>query len=58
MVRLILTYGAALAGFAETYANPVSRMLMTLMEISPVALLVPLVSAALLRNPRFMPARV
>jgi Protein of unknown function (DUF4199) len=47
-----------MAGFAQMYANPVSRMLMTVMEIFPVALLVPLLSAALLRNPRFMPARV
>lgn len=51
-------FKADMAGFAEMYADPVSRMLMTLMEISPVALLVPLISAALLRNPRFMPAKV
>jgi hypothetical protein len=54
----IAKFKADMAGFAEMYADPVSRMLMTLMEISPVALLVPLISAALLRNPRFMPARV
>lgn len=54
----IARFKAEMAGFAEMYANPVSRMLVTLMEISPVALLVPLISAALLRNPRFMPARV
>jgi hypothetical protein len=54
----IARFKADMAGFAETYADPVSRMLMTLMEISPVALLVPLISAALLRNPRFMPAKV
>ncbi|MEQ1499015.1 MAG: DUF4199 domain-containing protein [Novosphingobium sp.] len=54
----IAKFKAEMQGFAEMYADPVSRMLMTLMEISPVALLVPLLSAALLRNPRFMPAKV
>lgn len=49
---------AEMAGFAEMYANPLYRMPMTLSEIAPVALTVPLLSAALLRNPRFMPARV
>ncbi len=54
----IAKFKADMAGFAEIYANPVSRVLVTLMEIAPVALVVPLISAALLRNPRFMPARV
>jgi hypothetical protein len=40
------------------YANPLYRMPMTFAEIFPVGLLVALVSAALLRNPRFLPARV
>ena len=44
--------------FAAMYANPVMRMLITLSEIAPIALLVPVISAALLRNPRFMPAKV
>jgi hypothetical protein len=39
------------------YANPLYRLPMTLMEIFPVGLLVALVSAALVRNPRFLPAR-
>lgn len=39
------------------YANPAYRLPITFTEILPVALVVPLVSAALLRNPRFMPAR-
>jgi hypothetical protein len=43
--------------FAMSYANPLFRMLMTLSEIAPVALMVPLISAALLRKPSFMPAR-
>ncbi|MET3666274.1 DUF4199 domain-containing protein [Caulobacter sp. 1776] len=40
------------------YANPLFRMPMTFAEIFPVGLLVALVSAALLRNPRFLPAKV
>lgn len=50
-------YKAEMAEFAEMYKNPAIRMLMTLSEIAPVALLASLISAALLRNPRFMPAR-
>lgn len=51
-------FKAEMTQMAEMYANPAIRMLMTLSEIAPVALLVALISAALLRNPRFMPARV
>jgi hypothetical protein len=43
--------------FARMYANPAMRMAITLTEIAPVALLVPLISALLLRRPGFMPAR-
>lgn len=39
------------------YANPLLRMSITFVEIFPVGLLIALVSAALLRNPRFLPAR-
>ena len=39
------------------YANPLFRLPMTFVEIFPVGVLVSLVSAALLRNPRFLPAR-
>jgi hypothetical protein len=39
------------------YANPLFRLPMTFAEIFPVGLLVALASAALLRNPRFLPAR-
>lgn len=56
--------GAALAKFVaemETfkaqYANPLYRLPMTFTEIFPVGVLVSLIAAALLRNPRFMPAR-
>ncbi len=47
-----------MAGFKLLYANPFSRMAVTAMEISPVAMLMPVISAALLRNSRFMPARI
>ena len=43
--------------FKAQYANPLYRWPMTFIEIFPVGVLVSLVSAALLRNPRFMPAR-
>lgn len=46
-----------LAGYVELYANPLTRMAVTLTEIAPVALLAPVISALLLRNPRFMPAQ-
>lgn len=42
----------------RTYSNPVIRMGMTSMELFPVGLLVALVTAALVRNPRFLPAKV
>ena len=41
----------------ELYANPLFRLPMTFVEIFPVGVLVSLVSAALLRNSRFLPAR-
>jgi hypothetical protein len=43
--------------FAKSYANPLFRMPMTFVEIFPVGVLVSLISAALLRNSRFLPAR-
>ena len=48
---------ADMAAFAASYANPLMRMPMTFAEIFPVGVIVSLVSAALLRNPRFLPAR-
>jgi hypothetical protein len=39
------------------YANPLFRLPMTFAEVAPVGLLVALVSAALLRNPKMLPAR-
>lgn len=56
--------GAALAKFTAQmerfktqYANPLYRWPMTFAEIFPVGVLVSLISAALLRNSRFLPAR-
>ncbi|HYJ83405.1 MAG TPA: hypothetical protein VEW26_11280 [Allosphingosinicella sp.] len=48
---------AEMRAFAETCRNPLFRMPMIFVEIFPVGRLVALVSAALLRNPRFLPAR-
>jgi hypothetical protein len=42
--------------FRRQYANPLIRLPFTFIEIFPVGLLVSLVSAALLRNSRFLPA--
>ncbi len=56
--------GAALAkfvaemnAFKAQYANPLYRWPMTFIEIFPVGVLVSLISAALLRNRRFLPTR-
>jgi hypothetical protein len=43
--------------FATMYQNPLVRVPMTFLEIFPVGLLISLVSAAVLRNPRVLPAR-
>jgi hypothetical protein len=43
--------------FRRQYANPFFRLPVTFIEIFPVGLLISLVSAALLRNSRFLPAR-
>jgi hypothetical protein len=43
--------------FAVMYANPLYRMPMTFIEMFPVGILVSLISAAFLRNPRVLPAR-
>ena len=47
---------AEMREMAEMYKNPLYRMPMTFVEIFPVGLAVALVSAALLRNPRLLPA--
>lgn len=48
---------AELEAFKVQYADWTFRLPMTFSEIFPVGLLVSLVSAGLLRNPRFLPAR-
>ena len=48
---------AEMEGFRAIYANPLLRMAITFTEIFPVGLLVSLLSAALLRNRRFLPVR-
>lgn len=47
---------AGLETMRVQYRNPLVRIPMTFLEIFPVGLLVALVSAALLRNPRLLPA--
>ena len=46
-----------LKAMEESYKNPVYRFGMTFIEIFPVGVIIALISAALLRNPRFLPAR-
>lgn len=48
---------AEMQAMAESYKNPLFRIPLTFIEIFPVGLLVALVSAALLRNPKLLPAR-
>lgn len=53
----VAAFSASMEEFKTTYAQPHLRVLITLSEIAPVGLLVALVSAALVRNPRIFPAR-
>ena len=50
-------FAKSMADFKETYANPFYRLPMTFAEIFPVGVLVSLVSAGLLCNSRFLPAK-
>jgi hypothetical protein len=52
----IAAFRAEMAMFAESYSQPLYRIMVTFMEISPIAVPVPILSALLLRNPRFLPA--
>ncbi len=47
----------AAEAFAMQYANPLYRLPITFTEIFPVGFIVSLISAGLLRNARFMPAK-
>jgi hypothetical membrane protein len=49
---------AEMRAFGESYRNPLVRIPFHFLEIGPVCLVVALFSAALLRNPRILPARV
>lgn len=53
----IASLSAQMEQFKLQYANPMFRLPMTFVEIFPVGLLVSLVSAGLLRNRGFLPAR-
>lgn len=48
---------AQMRQMAKAYESPLFRLPVTFSEIFPVGLLVSIVSAVLLRNPRFLPAR-
>jgi hypothetical protein len=53
----IAAVAAQTAEFRRQYANPLIRLPMTFVEIFPVGVLISLISAALLRNSRFLAAR-
>lgn len=55
--QALAKFSAEMEAFKQKYARPLYRMSITLVEIFPVGLLVSLVSAGLLRNSRFLPAR-
>ena len=48
---------AELEQMRVSYQNPLFRFGMTFIEIFPVGLLIAIISAALLRNPKVLPAR-
>jgi len=50
-------YAAQLEQMRVSYQNPLFRLPMTFIEIFPVGLLIALISAAILRNPKVLPAR-
>ena len=52
----IAQFSSEMDAMAQQYRNPLFRMALTLTEILPVALIVSIVSAALLRRSSFMPA--
>lgn len=54
----VAAFRAEMEAFAEMYRNPLLRVLITLSEIAPVALLAVLISAGLISRRGFMPARI
>ena len=55
--EVLARLAAEMDRFKVQYADPLFRLPMTFAEILPVGVLVSLVSAALLRNSRFLPSR-
>ena len=55
--EMLATAGSDRAQFESILLNPLLRIPVVFLEIFPVGLLVALVSAALVRNPRLLPAR-
>jgi hypothetical protein len=53
----LAAFQAEMESFKTSYANPLFRVPMTFAEIFPVGVLVSLISAALLRNSKFLPPR-
>ena len=53
----LVKFTAEMERFKVQYSNPLYRLPMTFAEIFPIGVLVSLISAALLRNRRFLPAR-
>ena len=49
---------AQTAEFLSMYANPLFRLPITFVEMFPIGALISLLSAAMLRNSRFLPARI
>ena len=52
-----VSLAAEMDGMRRIYANPLTRAAMTFVEIFPVGFLISLVTAALVRMPKFLPAR-
>jgi hypothetical protein len=50
--------GPEMAAWRVWYGNPLNRAFLTAQELAPVGLVMALFSAALLRNPRLLPARL
>ena len=48
---------AEMEGWMELYKNPLVRLPMTMTEILPIGIVVALVSALILKNPKVLPAR-
>jgi hypothetical protein len=53
----LAAYSAELNEMKDAYRNPLFRLPMTFAEIFPMGLLIALISAAILRNPKILPAR-